>query len=133
MDKRIILKFFVPVVVLSSICTGPLYNLLLFLNPAVLESHWTFYYDNYFFANLMVCSFIFFIVIFFISMKYVEKITNEQLIVVCIILIGFCSIFVGLAWRWEIFIFVYLSTSIASAYIIPVLLNVVSNKIHSEY
>ncbi len=132
MEKHTILKFFIPFAVLSSIFSGPVYNLLMFLNPEILESHWSIFVYSIPFANLMALSFILFSIIFIISLRFVDKIAKEPLIIAAIIIIGYSSIFASLLWTWEIVILVFLITSCLLAYLIPTLIRFTSNKIQNK-
>ncbi len=132
MENQTILKFFIPFAVLSSIFSGPVYNLLMFLNPNTLESHWSIFVYTIPIANLMALSFVLFSVIFVISMRFVDKIAKEPLIISAIIIIGYSSIFASLLWTWEIVILVFLITSSLLAYLIPVLSRFASNKIQNR-
>lgn len=132
MENLTILKLFIPIAVLSSIFSGPFYNLLMFLNPHVLESHWSIFVYIVPIASLMALSFILFSIIFIVSMRFLDKITKEPLIISAIIIIGYSSIFAGLLWTWEIIILVFLISSSLLAYLIPVLIRFISTKLQNE-
>ncbi len=125
-------KFFIPTAILSSVFIGPLYNLLIFLNTHILESHWSIFIDDVAFANLMALSFIMFSLILIISIKFVEKITKEPLIITGIIIIAFSCIYAGLTWVWEIVILAFIITSSTIAFLIPVIIKYTSDKIEKE-
>ena len=93
MKKLAIFKFFIPVAILASVFSGPLYNLLIFLNNWALESHWSIYLDDIAFANLMALSFVLFTIVFIVTAKFVEKLAKEPIIITATILIGFSCIF----------------------------------------
>lgn len=126
-------KFLIPTAILSSVFIGPAYNLLIFLNTHILESHWSIYIDNVEFANLMALSFILFTLIFIISSKFVEKLTKEPLIITGIIIIAFSCIYAGLTWVWEIVILAFIITSSTIAFLIPVIIKYTSDKIEKKY
>ncbi len=126
-------KFLIPTAILSSVFIGPAYNLLIFLNTHILESHWSIYIDNVAFANLMALSFILFTIIFIISSKFVEKLTKEPLIITGIIIIAFSCIYAGLTWVWEIVILAFIITSSTIAFLIPVIIKYTSDKIEKKY
>lgn len=126
-------KFLIPTAILSSVFIGPAYNLLIFLNTHILESHWSIFIDNIAFANLMALSFILFSLIFIISIKFVEKITKEPLIIAGIIIIAFSCIYAGLTWVWEIVILAFIITSSTIAFLIPVIIKYTSDKIEKKY
>jgi len=132
MEKLTILKLFIPIAILSSIFSGPFYNLLLFLNPNVLESHWSIFVYTIPIANLMALSFILFSTIFIVTVRFLDKMTKEPLIISAIIIIGYSSIFAGLLWTWEIVILVFLISGSLLAYLIPVLIRFTSNKLQKE-
>lgn len=132
MEKQTILKFIIPIAVLSSIFSGSVYNLLVFLNANILESHWSIFVYPLPFANLMALSFILFSIIFIVSIRFVDKIAKEPLMISAIIIIGFSCIFASLVWIWEIIILVFLITSSLLAYLIPVLIRFTSNKIQNK-
>jgi len=131
MQKQMIYKFFIPIAFLASIFSGPVYNLLVFLNTSILESHWSIYLDPIVFANVLAISFILFAVIFLISIKYIEKVLKEPLIILAIIVIGFCSIFVGLTWVFDIIFLSYIISGSAFAYLIPTLAKYTTDKIQN--
>lgn len=133
MEIQTIFKFFVPIAILSSIFIGPTYNLLVFLNTQILESHWSIYINEIAFANLMTLSFILFTVLFIISMKFVEKLTKEPLMIVGIIVIAFSSVFAGLIWVWEIVILTFIMSGATLAFLIPVITKYTSDKVQKEY
>ena len=126
-------KFLIPTAILSSVFIGPAYNLLIFLNTHILESHWSIFIDDAAFANLMALSFIMFSLIFIISIKFVEKITKEPLIITGIIIIAFSCIYAGLTWVWEIVILAFIITSSTIAFLIPVIIKYTSDKIEKKY
>jgi len=133
MQKLTILKFFVPIAIITSIFSGPVYNLLIFLNVRILETQWGIYYDTVLFANLMALSFILFTLIFIISIRYVDKILKEQIIILGMLLIGFCCIFASLIWGWEIIILVFLVSSISMSFLIPMMIKYTSNIVQKNY
>ncbi|MFX0040148.1 MAG: hypothetical protein ACFFCY_05340 [Promethearchaeota archaeon] len=133
MQKLTILKFFLPIAVLASVFSGPTYNLLLFLNIGVFESHWSLYFDITLFSNLMALSFILFTLIFILSTRFIEKILKEQFIVIGVLLVGFCSIFASLIWVWEIVLLVFIITSVAIAFLIPMIIKYTSNLVQNNY
>jgi len=133
METQTIYKFFVPIAILSSIFIGPAYNLLVFLNTHILESHWSIYINEIAFANLMALSFILFTVLFIISMKFVEKLTKEPLMIAGIIIIAFSSVFAGLIWVWEIVILTFILSGATLAFLIPVVTKYTSDKVKKEY
>lgn len=133
MEKQTILKFFVPIAILSSIIIGPAYNLLVFLNTQILESHWSIYINELAFANVMALSFVIFTVLFIISMKFVEKLTKEPLMIVGIIIIAFSSVYAGLIWVWEIVILTFVMSGATLAFLIPVITKYASDKVQKEY
>lgn len=133
MEKKSIFKFFIPFAILSGIFTGPLYNLLTFLNTGVLESHWSIYVSNLVFANLMALCFILFAVVFILSMQYVEQITKEPLIILSTGLIGFSCIYASFIWVWDVVVLVFIITSVATGYLIPAIIKFTSDKAQKEY
>ena len=133
MQKVTILKFFLPIAILASIFSGPLYNLLLFLNIWVIETHLSLFFDPIFFSTLIALSFILFTVIFIISTRYIEKLMKEQFMILGILLIGFCCIFASLIWVLEIVIMVFFITSAATAFLIPIFLKYTSNIAQKKY
>ncbi len=133
MQKLTIVKFFLPFLIVASIFSGPVYNLLMFLNIGILESHWSLYYDPIFLANLMALSFILFTVIFIVSTRWIDKILKDQFIIIGILLIGFCSIFASLIWVWEIVLMVFIITGVATAFVMPMLIKYTSNIVRKKY
>ncbi|MFX1419496.1 MAG: hypothetical protein ACFE9N_11305 [Promethearchaeota archaeon] len=132
MQKQLIYKFFIPIAFLSSVFSGPVYNLLVFLNITILESHWSIYYNPYVFANVLAISFILFTAIFIVTVKYIEKAVKESLMILAIIVIGYCSVFVGLTWVFEIIILTFILSGCALAYLIPSITKVASDKIQKS-
>ena len=133
METQTIFKFFIPIAILTSIFLGPAYNLLLFLNTHIIEFHWSIYVNDVAFANLMALTFILFSVLFIITMKFVEKLTQEPLIIIGIIVISFSSVYAGLIWVWEIIILTFIMTSATLAFLIPVVIKYTSDIIQEEY
>ncbi|MFW9970483.1 MAG: hypothetical protein ACFFDF_09805 [Candidatus Odinarchaeota archaeon] len=121
MQKLTIFKFFIPILILTSVFSGPFYNLLTFLNTSTLQSYWSFFYNNTLFADLMALSFLLFAILLIISIRYIDKIYREQLIVLCILFVGFCCIYASLIWVWELVILVFVVNFGATAYLIPTL------------
>ena len=133
MELQTFYKFFIPTAILSSVFIGPVYNILIFLNTHILESHWSIFIDDVAFANLMALSFIAFSLIFIISIRFVEKITKEPLIITGILIIAFSCIYAGLTWVWEIVILAFIITSSTIAFLIPVIIKYTSDKIEKKY
>ncbi len=133
METHAIFKFFIPIAILASIFLGPAYNFLIFLNTHILESHWSIYVNDITFATLMALSFILFSVLFIISMKFVEKLAQEPLIILSIIIIAFSSVFAGLIWEWEIVVLTFIMSSAALAFLIPVVIKYTSDIVQKEY
>ncbi|UCC19821.1 MAG: hypothetical protein JSV62_00655 [Promethearchaeota archaeon] len=129
MQKQLIYKFFIPFAFLASVFSGPVYNLLVFLNTNILESHWSIYVNNYVFANVMALSFILFTAIFIVTIKYIEKLIIEPLMIAAIIVLGYCCIFLGLTWVFEIVILTFMISGCTLAYLIPTLTKFASDKI----
>ena len=128
MQKQTILKFILPTAILASIFSGPTYNLLYFLNINTLESHWSLYFDNEYYSNLMALCFILFTLIFILSTRYIDKILKEQFIVVGLLIVGFCCIYASLIWVREIVVLVFIITSLIMAYVTPMIIKYSSNR-----
>jgi hypothetical protein len=133
MKKLTIVKFFLPLLIVASVFSGPMYNLLIFLNIGIIEAHWSLFYDPIFFANLMAISFVIFTIILIITTRWIEKILSDLSIILGILIIGFCCIFASLIWVWEIIVMVFIITSVASAFLIPMLVKKTSNTIRDKY
>jgi MFS family permease len=133
MEKKYIFKFVIPVAILSGIFTGPLYNLLTFLNTGILESHWSIYVNNLVFANLMALCFILFAVIFILTMQYVERLTKDPLIILSMGVIGFSCIYASFIWVWDVAVLVFIITSVATGYLIPAIIKFTTEKAQKEY
>ncbi|MFW9819440.1 MAG: hypothetical protein ACFFE5_07505 [Candidatus Thorarchaeota archaeon] len=133
MKKLTIVKFFLPFLVIASVFSGPMYNLLLFLNVGIIESHWSLYYNPILFANIMAISFVLFTILFMITTRWIDKILKELYIIIGILIIGFCCIFASLIWVWEIILLVYIVMGIASALLIPMLMSYIANTVREKY
>lgn len=131
MEKLVIIKFFIPLAILTSVFSGPLYNLLIFLNNWALESHWAIIIERIEYSNLMALSFVLFTIVFIISAKFVEKLAKEPFIITGVIITGFSCIFGGLIWVWEIVILVFIITSITIAFLIPTIIKFTADKVEN--
>jgi MFS family permease len=133
MEKLTLVKFFLPVILISSLILGPFLNLLTFLNTWVLETHWSIYINDIAFANLMTLSFILFTIVFILAMRFVEKLANDTFITIAIIVIGFSCIFAGLIWNWQMVFLVFVITSISLGFLIPTVTKYTSDIFHKKF
>jgi hypothetical protein len=133
MEKITTYKILITIGMAASLFSGPLYNLLIFLNTWVLNSYWSIYVDNIYLINTMTWCFILFTIIFLISTKYVEKLAKEPFIITAIIIIGFNCIFAGLIWVWEIVVLVFYVTTATLAFLIPIITKYTHNKIKGNF
>lgn len=132
MKKQTIIKFVIPLVLLTSIYSGIYYNLALWLKNGVFESYWSFFVPNSFFTTSLTITFLVFFVILISSIYYADKITNKQILTICVILIGFCCIYISFATtiEWYYLYFFLMATSIA--YLTPCLMKLAKDRVMSE-
>jgi hypothetical protein len=81
----------------------------------------------------MALSFILFTVIFLLTTRYIDKLLKEQFIVLSMVIIGFCSIYASLIWIWEIVFLVFIVTSVALAFLIPMIIKYTSIMVEKNY
>jgi len=133
MEKQTIIKLILPIALISSIYSVVIYNILVFTSPKSLETHYSFFLTSSTFTTAATLTFILFLVTLIISIKYLDKITNQQIIIAFSIIVGFCSILAGISWFIEIFFLDFILVGVLIAYLTPAVNKFTSDKINSEY
>jgi MFS family permease len=132
MEKQTIIKLVIPLVLLSSVYSGIFYNLAIWLKDSILETYWSFFITSSTFTATMTITFIIFTIVLLLSIYYVDKIIIKPVIVVCVILIGFCSIYISFTTTIEWFFLYYFLMALSIAYLTPCLMKLAKDKIPSE-
>lgn len=132
MEKITILKFIIPLVFLSSIFMGPVFNFILFLYRKILNSYWGFFINNIMFADLMALTFVIFTFIFILTYHYSEKFAFKPVLFLGIIIIGYCCIYSAFAWNWVIYALFFLITGMIMGSILPKIIELLYDIAHKE-
>jgi MFS family permease len=131
MEKITIVRFIIPVVFISTVFLGPIFNFFLFLYRKILNSYWSFFITNIQFADLMAVTFILFTTFFLLTYHYSEKFATKPVIFLGTVTIGYSCIYSAFVWNWVTFALLFLITGIAMGFIIPKIIEIlydISNK-----
>lgn len=131
-EKILILKFYLPFIFLAIIFMGPILNFIMFSNRNTLNTYWSFFINNFNFADLMALTFILFTVIFLFSYYFSEKIACKPAIILSTIFIGYNCIYAGFSWTWEIYFLTFVLTGATVGFLIPMILKLIRNSINME-
>jgi MFS family permease len=122
MEKQTIIKLVIPFVFIASIYSGVFYNFAVWFNYNILETYWSFFVNSSTLTNAITIAFITFIIVLLISTNFVNKIVKKPLIIFCIILIGFCCIYISFISTVEWLFLYFILMGISAAYLTPCLL-----------
>lgn len=133
MEKRtIIRRLAIPFAFLASIYSGVFYNFVMWYNYGVFESYWSFFVTPSTFINTMTITFITFFVVLLVSINFLEKVISKPVITFCIILIGFCCIYISITYVLEWFFLYYFLMGLSIAYLTPCLLKLTTEAVGTE-
>ena len=132
MEKLTIIKLAVPLVFIASIYSGVFYNFAIWLNYGVFESYWSFFVSSSTFTNILAITFIAFTIVLLVSTNFLDKIISKPIISVCIVLIGFCCIYISLTFRVEWLFLYFFLMGLSIAYLTPCLLKLTTEVMRTK-
>ena len=132
MKKITIFNCIVPLVFISTIFMGPVFNFFVFLYRKIINSYWSFFITNIMFADLMAFTFVLFTIIFIISFHYSEKIALEPVIFLGTVIIGYCCIYSAFVYNWLTYFLLFLTTGIVMGFMIPKIIELMYIISHKE-
>ena len=132
MKNQTIINFVIPLVFLTSIYSGIYYNLAIWLKEGIFESYWSFFVATDTFTLTLTITFIIFFLILLGSIYYVDKFTNKHILTICVILIGFCCIYISFTTTIEWLFLYFFLMAISIAYITPCLMKLTKDKVLPE-
>lgn len=118
MDKQIIFRFILPVIILSGIFAGALLNFLSFLSPYIINPSGSWIITHIRFAELLLLSFLAFAVFLFMTIRLTTKV-NKQLLIIGVIFTGFTYIYISITWNWVIYGIIFIMSSAGIGFITP--------------
>ncbi|MHA1933295.1 MAG: hypothetical protein ACW96X_12180 [Promethearchaeota archaeon] len=122
MEKQTIIKLVIPFVFIASIYSGVFYNFAVWFNYGILETYWSFFVTSATLTNALTIAFIIFTIVLLVSTNFVDKISKKPIIIFCIILIGFCCLFISLTYTVEWLFLYFILMGLSIAYLTPCLL-----------
>lgn len=132
MEKQTIIKLAIPFVFLASIYSGIFYNFVFWLNFSSFNTYWSFFITPSTFTDTMGIIFIVFTIVLLVSINLMDKITYKPIITFCIILIGFCCIYISVTFTVEWLFLYYFLMGLSIAYLTPCLIKLTNEKIKTE-
>lgn len=118
MDKQIIFRFILPVVILSGIFAGAFLNFLSFLSPYIINPSGSWIITDIRFAELLLLAFLAFAVFLFITIRLTTKV-NKQLLIIGVIFTGFTYIYMSITWNWVTYFIIFVMSSAGIGFITP--------------
>lgn len=132
MEKQTFFKFVIPLVFIASIYSGIFYNFAMWLNYGIFETYWSFFVTSSTFTNIITIAFITFVIVLLVSINFLDKIIKKPVIIFCIILIGFCCIYISLTFMVEWLFLYFFLMGLSIAYLTPCLLKLTTQVIGRE-
>ncbi|MHA2283854.1 MAG: hypothetical protein ACXAC5_23685 [Promethearchaeota archaeon] len=132
MEKQTIIKLVIPFVFIASIYSGVFYNFIIWYNYGTFETYWSFFLTSSTFTNVMTITFITFTIVLIFSINFLDKITSKPIIIIGVILIGFCCIYISFTYTVEWFFLYYFLMGLSIAYITPCLLKLTTELMRAE-
>ena len=131
MDKQIILRFIIPIFILSSIFSGAILNFASFLAPSIIDSNGSWIITQIRLAELLVLAFIAFVVFLLITIRITAKV-NKQILIIGVIFTGFTYIYTGFTWNWQTYFIIFIMSSAGIGFITPIFANFLIRALPSD-
>ena len=132
MEKQTFFKFVIPLVFIASIYSGVFYNFAIWLNDGIFETYWSFFVTSSTFTNIITIAFITLTIVLLVSINFIDKIIIKPIITFCIILIGFCCIYISFTFMLEWLFLYFFLMGLSIAYLTPCLLKLTTQVISAE-
>ncbi|MFX1345642.1 MAG: hypothetical protein ACFFBC_03200 [Promethearchaeota archaeon] len=132
MIRQLYIRFAIPCAIISSVFVGAILNLLSFLDPSIIDNDGSWFISSIRFADLFAITLIIFTVISLTTIKFIEKIPHDTVLIVCVILTGFSLIYTSFSWNWQIYFMNFLITSIGISLILPIFIELMTGILPSD-
>ncbi|MFW9939861.1 MAG: hypothetical protein ACFFFT_02380 [Candidatus Thorarchaeota archaeon] len=132
MIRQLYIRFAIPCAIISSVFVGVVLNFLSFLDPSIIDNDGSWFISSIRFADLLAITLILFTVISLTTIKFIEKIPHDTVLIVCVILTGFSLIYTSFSWNWQIYFMNFLITSIGISLILPIFIELMTGILPSD-
>ena len=132
MIRQLYIRFAIPCVIISSVFVGVVLNFLSFFDPSIIDNDGSWFITPIRFADLLAITLIIFTVISLTTIKFIEKIPRDTILIVCVILTGFSLIYTSFSWNWQIYFMNFLITSIGISLILPIFIELMIRVLPSD-
>ena len=122
MTRQIFMRFMIPFVILSSNFVGVVLNFLSFYNPEIVNNSGSWFITPVRFADLLAITFIIFTFILLMTIKFIDKIARDTILIICVILTGFSLIYISFSWNWQTYFINFLITGVGIGFIFPIII-----------
>jgi len=122
MTRQIFMRFIIPFVILSSFFVGVVFNFLSFYNPEIVDNVGSWFITPVRFADLLAITFIIFTFILLTTIKFIDKIARDSILIICVIFTGFSLIYTSFSWNWQIYFINFLITGVGIGFIFPIII-----------
>lgn len=133
MNRQLIVKFIIPVLILSSIFVGIVFNFLSFINPTIVDYVGSWFITSLSFSDLLAITFIVFTIILLITIKFIDKIAHKSTLIICVVLTGFSLIYTSFSWNWKIYFLNFLITGVGIGFILPIFIRIIIRALPSDW
>lgn len=121
MDRKNILKFSLKMAMIFSILLGPLYSVISFIFTQIPEFYYSWDLTGVIMADYTSISFIMFFIVFLITFKFMERITNTLSVILSFLASGFILIYIALSWTLDVYLILMLISGPLFGFTIPVI------------
>jgi len=126
------MRFILPFVILSSIFVGVVLNFLSFFNPEIVDNAGSWFITPIKFADLLAITFIIFTFILLTTIKFIDKIARDSILIICVIFTGFSLIYTSFSWNWQIYFINFLITGVGMGFIFPIIIKLMIRVLPSD-
>ena len=126
------MRFIIPYFILSSIFVGVVFNFLSFINPGIVNNDGSWFITPVRFADLLSITFIIFTLILVTTIKFIDKIARDTILIICLILTGFSLIYISFSWNWQTYFINFLITGVGIGFIFPIIIRLMIRVLPSD-
>jgi len=126
------MRFIIPYFILSSIFVGVVFNFLSFINPGIVNNDGSWFITPVRFADLLSITFIIFTLILVTTIKFIDKIARDTILIICVILTGFSLIYISFSWNWQTYFINFLITGVGIGFIFPIIIRLMIRVLPSD-
>ncbi|MFX0031108.1 MAG: hypothetical protein ACFE8E_10525 [Candidatus Hodarchaeota archaeon] len=129
MNNKNIINFVAKLIMLYSVLLGPIYTFFSFTSPIIPEYYYSWFMNIEMIATYTTMSFIIFVFVFLLTIRYIEKISNKLTVLISLMITSLILIYLAVGSMLEIYIILTILSGALFGFTIPVTMKFIAEDV----